>query len=224
MATSIDAQSNAGDITGLRTTLTWSHTCASNARLYVMCSDFNAGTSSRITGVTYNGDALTVVDRAYPGGSCSSELWYIDLPDSGTHDIVITASTNIRMLGGATSFLGAATSSLGAYDKATAVNPATSVSKALTTTVDGSMIIASIAENNIKVLTATGTNQTLNFQIYQTDDGDSVGGSTQTTTTAGSYTNGFSYDVGPQTGLVVAEVKAAIAPSFVSPLPTYFRV
>jgi hypothetical protein len=69
-------------------TLSISHTTGSNANRYML-----VGVSYRetlgtdvITGITYNGVALTFIAQGVAGG----EIWGLLNPDSGTHNIVIT--------------------------------------------------------------------------------------------------------------------------------------
>lgn len=214
MAITIDAQSNSGNKTGLFSTLTWAHTCASGARLYVGISDCNAGSTSRITGVTYNGVAMTFATSQLTGNAGDAEIYYIDAPTSGTHNIVVTASTTIRMIGGATSFLGAATSSLGAIG-GTIVAPGSgaSISTSITTTVPGSYIFDTLFQNGnaLQTNTVTGTGHTRNWFVLMTDDGEGNAGGTTTTTTAASYTLGYNSFPNEIMALAMVEVKALVA-------------
>lgn len=206
MAITLDAHSNSGNQTDpAPTSITWAHTCAANARLYVACSDQNAGGASRITGVTYNGSALTRAITKLSTNAGSSEIFYIDNPSTGAHNIIVSASTNSRLLGGATSFLGAAAASLGATNgnNSTSIGT-TSLSVSLTTTNANAYIYSALDANSIVTLTSTGTNQTNRFSVQQTTDGETFAGATQTTTTAGSYTNSFSYSAGASGSVITA--------------------
>lgn len=93
--------------TAIATSLTVSHTVANQANRYL------AGLSSQrlgqsLTGVTYNGDALT--SRANAGGGAGdftrAQLYDMVAPDVGTANIVFSYSGNTAAVGGAISAYG----------------------------------------------------------------------------------------------------------------------
>ncbi len=125
------------------TTLTFSHTVTSNTDgLLTVCTG-NRNGASETTGVTFNGDAMTKAadhtDTTY--GVIRASLWYLKMPDTGTHDVEITtaATPTVITMGGAASFTG--------VDQTTPVsNPNTadgnSVSSSVTiTSSTGSMVV-----------------------------------------------------------------------------------
>jgi hypothetical protein len=74
------------------TSLTYAHTVSgSNLFLAVYCSSAIGDATEHITGITYNGDALTKLDYV-DGDSYVSYVYYLINPDTGTHNIVV--STN----------------------------------------------------------------------------------------------------------------------------------
>lgn len=86
--------------------MSWSHTCASDANLLVMSSAIHTGGSGRaITSITYGGVAMTaakVVDTC--------EIWYLVNPSSGANTLAITWSGSPTYLSAsAVSFKGADT-------------------------------------------------------------------------------------------------------------------
>lgn len=95
MAIARDATSS-GSVTG--TSLTISHDVAgSNRMLFVMpLEDASGLTATRITGVTYNGVAMTKLTETYRTFSSGlvQTLWGLVAPDTGTHDIVISLSAS----------------------------------------------------------------------------------------------------------------------------------
>jgi hypothetical protein len=77
---------------------------------------------SAVTGITYNGVALTKIDSQTSGsGKCRSELWYLVAPATGAHSIVVSlADVTDAIVGGATSWTGVDQSTpLGTAAKAT---------------------------------------------------------------------------------------------------------
>ena len=124
---------------------TWSHTCSGSDRLLrVTTSHFDS--SDTVTGVTYNGVALTAV----PSGSTNNGQYYITAyyliaPDTGTHDIVVTVSGSVFDFGaGAISYTDAhQTTPLGTAVTATGTSttPSVTVSSAADELVDDGLVI-----------------------------------------------------------------------------------
>ena len=86
----LDAVSASSVFTGSTSVQTWSHVVGSfNNRLLVVGVMGNDPSSDRfVTGVTYNGDAMTkLVEK---DSNYNVTLWYLIAPDTGTHDIVVT--------------------------------------------------------------------------------------------------------------------------------------
>jgi hypothetical protein len=76
-------------------TKTFSHITANNAdRVLVVSVTLRAGNS--VTGITYNGDALTkLADKEYANGDHPrAELWYLVTPDAGTYNVIVSFSGN----------------------------------------------------------------------------------------------------------------------------------
>lgn len=124
---------------------TWAHTCSGSDRLLrVTTSHFDS--SDIVTGVTYNGVALTAV----PSGSTNNGQYYITAyylvaPDTGTHDIVVTTTGSVFDFGaGAVSYtdvhqtipLGTAVTATG-----TSTTPSVTVSSAADELVDDGLVI-----------------------------------------------------------------------------------
>lgn len=93
---------SAGFTVGSDTSLTISHTSDAHA-LYVLLSWFVASGGSDstdvVTGVTFNGTALERGGRAVLAGQ-TMEWWLLPLPDTGTHDVVISLNDAKRVTAG----------------------------------------------------------------------------------------------------------------------------
>lgn len=124
---------------------TWAHTCSGADRLLrVTVSHYDS--SDPVTGITYNGVALTAV----PGGATTNgQYWitayYLIAPDVGTYNIVVTVSGNVFDFGaGAISYndvhqtvpLGTAVTATG-----TGTTPTVTVSSAADELVDDGLVI-----------------------------------------------------------------------------------
>ena len=93
MAIALDATSNSGNTTGTLTA-TLSHTISgSNTILFVATINNNA-TPTTVTGVTYNGVAMTNIgwQKTNTGSTLWIYLWYIINPTTGANNIVATKS------------------------------------------------------------------------------------------------------------------------------------
>lgn len=91
---------------------TWAFDVGSGANrvLYVGVFDGSGG-SSLISGITFNGVALTKIGGAQVSGDLWATLWYLINPASGSHDIVVTASSACPIYNFAACYTGASQSS-----------------------------------------------------------------------------------------------------------------
>ena len=131
LAHDADSYSSGAEIS----TLTWQHTCTGADLILVVGVDTFTYLAP-ISGITYNGVALTKIDAQQDAvGYCRSELWYLVAPATGTHDIVVTLGGSwgytAYMIGTATSFTGADQSApLGTAVKATGTTTPVTVAAA----------------------------------------------------------------------------------------------
>jgi hypothetical protein len=86
------ATSSANTSTG--TTITWSHTCSGPNRLLFVGFGFRGDAAITLSGITYNGVALTKI-RSDSSGPSVSEIWYLVAPPTGAHSIVVTLAADI---------------------------------------------------------------------------------------------------------------------------------
>jgi len=143
-------------------TLTWSHINAGDLLVVGVDTFYIAARYSiqAVTGITYNGVALTKIDAQDAGVYCRSELWYLIAPAAGTHDIVVTlADVTGYIVGGATSWTGADQSSpLGTAAKATGTTTPVTVN---VTSVAGEYVVDSACAYKATAITLTvGASQT----------------------------------------------------------------
>lgn len=99
MAIAVDNTSSGRALAG--TECSWSHTIGSsgaNAVLYVGGGS-TAGVAAAITGVTYNGDALTQFDDE-SGTNTRGSVWRLMNPDVGTANVVVTYAAFQDEMGG----------------------------------------------------------------------------------------------------------------------------
>ncbi len=186
MALAIDTTSNGAG--GQATSLTWKHTCTgSDLVLIVGVSVWkNGGGPYTISGVTYNGDAMTLANnigdddkRAY--------IFYLVNPDTGgSYNIVASVSGgNYGIVsGGAVSITGASqTNPIGVTGGA--IGYSSKISTAVTTTVADSILIDVVNCSDYPQEHIAGGGQTL----YESRDGRyCMSGSYKATTTVGNYT------------------------------------
>jgi hypothetical protein len=110
-AIAFDAVSNSPDNETSNTT-TWSHTAAGDFMLVCAQARSVVEAEVAVSSITYNGVSLTKIrdDRYYNGSGTyfQTEQWYLPLPASGAHSVVITwAGTPVDFgVGTATTFSG----------------------------------------------------------------------------------------------------------------------
>jgi hypothetical protein len=155
MAIAFDAISTGGNG---GTSQTFSHTCTGTNRL-LFVGGFNQEASSTITGVTYDGVALTEIANSSQTNN-SVSLWYLIAPSTGASDVVITRSTSTNaLLGVAASYTGAKQSGVPDSDNTGGASSGSSLTIS-TTTVEDNCWIVGIFRNEQGVNIA-GSNTTM---------------------------------------------------------------
>jgi len=94
MAIAFDTASN-GTYGATAASISWSHTCSGSNRLLIVCvgEDYAINGGNPITGVTYNGVAMTLWKRQLALSSVNyASVWYLVAPATGTNTITVTGS------------------------------------------------------------------------------------------------------------------------------------
>lgn len=135
--------------------LTYSFTCTgSNLILIVGVSDGDSN-SDTITGVTYNGVAMTRFPNGYVGDSTNSNSaygYYLLNPATGAHDVVISCSASHSLRSAAASYTGVNQSLTYSGGGATDA----SIAQLDTATTDVAVSLASISDNSWHVIYSQG--------------------------------------------------------------------
>lgn len=106
MAIAYDATSVGFTVSG--TSLTFSHTCTGNRLVLLVGVMDISGATSVVTGVTYNGVGLTLIDAVRKRGiERWISLWYLINPATGANNVVITTSQATAIRGQGASYTGA---------------------------------------------------------------------------------------------------------------------
>ncbi|PJE64279.1 MAG: hypothetical protein COU90_03620 [Candidatus Ryanbacteria bacterium CG10_big_fil_rev_8_21_14_0_10_43_42] len=183
------------------TSIQWQHTVSDNTNglLAVEVSVHDLTDEDRvISGITYNGDALTpAVQNDVPASNKNVEIWYLIAPDTGTHPVRVTLGGTVREGGAsAVSFTGAAQTD---PVDATGTGSANSQPKMDITTTEADTILVDAFNSNEGVPLTNYTPGTSQNQIFLIDTGArSAGGSYKSATTTGQmsmYWNNAGSDV-----------------------------
>ena len=155
MAIAFDATAQAGQ-GAVGTTLTYSHTCTGSNRI-LFVSAGTIGSLVNVTGITYNGVALTNIGFQTTGALVTT-LWYLVAPATGANNIVITLLSSNPVTGQSSSFTGA--SQTGVPDASGTGGPTatTSYSQSLTSIADNCFaVISGIVGNGLTITPGTNT-------------------------------------------------------------------
>lgn len=146
MAITTDAATPSGGVF-FNSSLTISHTCTgTNLVLIVQAVNYDA-TVGTVSGITYNGVALTKIAGVTFSSNFNNEGWYLIAPATGTHDVVITwSASQLLVAGGIVSYTGA-------HQSAVIGTPATASGNDTTPTVTvssaaGELVIDGVFVNN----------------------------------------------------------------------------
>lgn len=210
-AIAFDAASSA-DLGTTGTSLTFSHTCT-GSNLTLTCGSAIGNSTSSGNGtssITYNSVGLTSAASVGLNNDnrFNDSLWYLANPAIGANNVVITSLlSSSTITGGAISLSGTAVSPAG--NTATNFGNSSTPSVSITTGTANSWVVNAIVLNNTVAganPSATGTNQTSRYQQTEAAGGRAICGSTQTTTTTGSYTSSWSINI-TAWGSVALEIK-----------------
>jgi hypothetical protein len=189
---------------GSSDSFTFSHTVTGADPCLVVCVSDSLATLNDVSGITYNGAALTkAIEVKGPGNAPVSQIWYIAAPSTGANDVVVTRSTATDTIIAALSFTGVhQTAPLG-----TAVSlggNSISPSKTITTGADDSWCVDCIGFES--TVTATvGAGQTQRYNTTQ--GGVGAAGSTEAAGTApDTRTFSWSFDASAKFALTIIEL------------------
>lgn len=191
MAIAFDAQSASSFSSG--TTNTFSHTCSGSDRiLYVGVYDG----LNNVTGVTYNGTSMTLVNSFAMTGSAAGQyirLYQLVNPSTGTNNVVITCSVAGNTYGNGISYTGANQTGQPDANNTNGASTGTSLTTSVTTVADNCWIVGYAYMAG--TITA-GTNTTLRstnasgvLASFDTNSAQTPAGSKSVQTNSG--TNGF---------------------------------
>lgn len=195
------------------TSVTVSITVSAGSNLYLVAG--GSIESTNCGGVTFsatwNGTAMTALTPDQ-GGCGGSGILYLANPETGTHDLIVTSSITANergMIGGGIVLTGVSQSA----PEANAADPedATDGCDVSVTSLTDNALVVGVMHNNVGAGSsdANGTNQTDRWNAAVGSETRGAG-STQTTTTAGSYTSSWSGNgFGQPATCVVASLAAA---------------
>lgn len=149
MAIAIDATTHS-------TGKTWSHTCTgSNLILFVGWT--GNVTTDLVTGITYNGAAMTPIDKVLTPGDRYVYLYCLVNPDVGTHDVIVTEPTGDYVGGYSTSYTGAKQTGQPDSSNKGTVNPASSITVATTVVASNCWLAGVVNAVNSSYTLSAGT-------------------------------------------------------------------
>ena len=142
-------------------TLTWSHTSSGINRLLIV--QVEAEAASVVTGVTYNGVALTQ-EVSTTNGVLRSEQWSLVAPPVGTYNIVVSVAPDSYLTCGAESYVSTdQVTPIGVTQSATGTSLAPSL--VLVTGTDNSLIVDSLSTGTLPIAYVVGAGQSENWHI-----------------------------------------------------------
>lgn len=198
---------SAGALVNPGTSVTISHTTTGSNRILFVGGIVR---TNSISGVTYNGSALTAIGSEVTGVNDKISLWYMVAPATGANNVVISQTGNSVINGNAVSYTGASQTGQPDANADTAQATVANQNGTVTTVADNSWAVmyaydAQTGDSNAgsgttKRGTSTGG---ANTQFY-----DGNGGKTP----AGSYTLNFVASDSPGTNVGMCNKMASFSP------------
>jgi hypothetical protein len=186
--------------------LTYSHTCTGSDLILLVSANLKRLGSETVTGVTYDGVALTLIDSDV-GGQRYASLWYLVGPATGANDIVVSVSQTVQSVdSGSISLTGVDQSvPLGTANTANGSGTAPSVTVSAAT---DDLVVDALCIENAGTL-SVGASQTQRYNAVGADGWNKRAGSTEPG--AASVTMSWSDTVGGQWAIVAVPVKPKAA-------------
>lgn len=145
------------------TSITFSHTCTGSNRILFVCTANNGG--ANVTGVTYNGVAMTNIWGALSNGAPSkSYLWYLIAPATGANNVVVSLSASVSVIAKVVSYTWASQTWQPDSNSSNWPTTTTSFTASTTTVADNSWLIMCGMGRNANAITA-GANTTIRSPI-----------------------------------------------------------
>lgn len=160
MPIAFDAYTDGGALAPGSSPLAWNHTCTGSDRLLLVAVSIGAAVNT-ITGVTYNGVALTkLITTDFNGSIGVLEIWGLVNPASGTNSISVAFTGSQFMGASAVSYTGVKQSGLPDASNYTDIAgvSSSSITTAVTTVAATTWIVAATYSNT--GTPSAGTNQT----------------------------------------------------------------
>jgi hypothetical protein len=204
---------NVSSTTSTNNPMTLGHTIGGGTnRLLVVGISAECNEGITVTGVTYNGQALTKAAsvQADTGTVGTADLWYLleaGLPAAGTYNVQVTTSGYTAKSVGAISLAGVAQQAPEASNTNTNVGP-DYISTSITTLTDGAWVVDVVEQGNAGAFTPDG-GQTEQYDVQASSSTGAA--STKEMATAGATSTGWSASANR-----LAHVVAAFAPGTVT--------
>lgn len=212
-AIAFDAAATFDNGSGHATSFSYSHTCTGSNLTLVSEGYMNEAGAPTVTSITYNSVTMSngVTNIA---GNQNTFIYYLAAPSTGANNIIITPSKSCIASFGSMSFTGTAASPAGATGTNSS-GGSTTPNTSVTTTAANSWVVDFIQlDGTTGALTATttGTGQTSRFTNSAFGPvSQSVGGSSMTTTSTGTYTPAWSLLLSTDWQSAALEIKALAA-------------
>lgn len=200
MAILLDATSSAINQTDIVTPfiVSWSHTCT-GSNLILLVAHSSSDPADTISGITYNGVALTKAKEQVNTGANISSLWYLVAPATGANTIEVTSNNSVTNVNGmALSLTGVdQTTPIDAAGVGNQADAADSISVSITTVTDGAWVVDAVTKELSANSMVVASGQTQRVLL----DGTAVdsGMSTKEVATAGATSVGWNDDGSPAT-------------------------
>ncbi|MEW6044057.1 MAG: hypothetical protein AB1608_07310 [Thermoproteota archaeon] len=208
----IDAVTSFNELCTIVLPCDFDHTVTSSGSNRILIVGINVSNLAAISSVTYNGDAMTLIDQEDNGDSAHVSLWYLVNPDTGTHPVQMSLTIASAVTAGAISFTGVdQTNPIDAQNGATGTSSTPSVT--LTTATDEAWIVDVVGTQNGPM--TPGLGQAERWDVLQ---GSTRGaGSTEPTSSDGTFTSSWTNSAGSQNwAIIAAALKPAGTPCCVS--------
>jgi len=189
------------------TTVTWSHTCTGSNRILFV--HVRGDTSDNVTGVTYAGVSMTLIDKVFVATNRWQYLFYLIAPATGSNSCIATASTSIAFLVESASYTGARQSGQPDSKATNTGSSVTTLTFTTTTVADNCWMILAVGASNGGLTASTGSF----LRRIGTNTGSAIFDSNSALTPAGSKSMIVNCTSGAINGIIASFSPPSIGPA-----------
>lgn len=143
------------------TSLTFAHTCTGDHRILFVGGRDKIAAATVVTGITYNGVAMTQIDGVQVPSNIFITLWVLMAPDTGSNNVVVSASESVSLRFIAVSYTGAKQANQPENSDTNTATGTSTINTTITPAPDKCWMVCLVQEKNGTLVVTSGSGDTV---------------------------------------------------------------